>query len=61
MGSIGRYLFFAGGFAVLLWWTVPALKAALAKAKAERAKLSEESAEYIAGIDAEEDDDLPIG
>ncbi len=61
MGSIGRYLFFAGGFAVLLWWTVPALKAALAKAKAKRAELAADAEAYIAGIDAEEDDDLPIG
>jgi len=57
MGSIGRYFFFAGGFGVLLWWTVPALRAAWAKAKAKRAELSEESAAYIAAIDTKENDE----
>ncbi len=57
-----RWFFFAGGFGVLLWWTIPALRAALAEAKAKRAKLSDESDAYIAAIDSEDqDEDLPIG
>ncbi len=59
MGSIGRWLFFASSFVVLLWWVIPYLRVALANAKAARGELTEQADASISSIPARYDGDTP--
>jgi len=51
-----RWLMFVSVTGVILWWVIPYLRVAVARVKAKRADLYEQSDESIASIPAEYDE-----